>query len=576
MTPWPLAILGAVALAASQPPIDAWPLAWIAPVPWLVLVRRERAAERLGLAMWSAGLVYWLLALHWLRLPHPATSIGWVLLSCYLAIYPALFVAVARRLVHVHRLPLVAAAPLGWVGLEHARGTLLGGFTMGSIAHTQWRWEEVLQTADVIGEAGTSGLVVAVAGGLTEALWKTGDRSRASTGRWWQPTAAAGLLVAAVGYGHFRLEESARLQRAEPLSVLLVQGSIDTQIKQDPGAASDIARHYDALTVAGLDAAGERPDLIVWPETMWRYGLLEIDPRETLPEDVVRDILGPGEAGASDAAERQATARRRLEAQRLEALAAYARRYGTVWVVGLDTQILTPDAASGVRSYNSALFLDARGRVLGRYDKMFPVLFGEYVPLGDRFPWLYRLTPLPGGLTPGIEAVSIPVAGRQVAATICYETTLPEAVRGMVRDLAARGRRPDLLVNLTNDGWFWGSSELDMHLACGIFRAVESRTPLVIAANTGLSAWIDGAGRLRNRGPRRATATLLADVVPDGRRSPYLIWGGWPAAICMTVVAVVLLGRIVGVSPIRENVPVPQPGRAGTGGVDGLAAPESR
>jgi apolipoprotein N-acyltransferase len=100
-----------------------------------------------------------------------------------------------------------------------------------------------------------------------------------------------------------------------------------------------------------------------------------------------------------------------------------------------------------------------------------------------------------------------------------------------VIELRRQGREPDVLVNLTNDGWFWGSSELDMHLACGVFRAVECRKPMLIAANTGFSAWIDGSGRIRCRGPRRDTAVLRVEPRADPRRSPYLIWGDWPAAI---------------------------------------------
>lgn len=91
--------------------------------------------------------------------------------------------------------------------------------------------------------------------------------------------------------------------------------------------------------------------------------------------------------------------------------------------------------------------------------------------------------------------------------------------------LEQQNNRPDVIVNLTNDGWFWGSSELDMHLTAAIFRAIEVRTPVVIAANTGFSAWIDSSGRLLARGPRRNTATLRAKVVPDGRQSPWLAWG---------------------------------------------------
>ena len=97
------------------------------------------------------------------------------------------------------------------------------------------------------------------------------------------------------------------------------------------------------------------------------------------------------------------------------------------------------------------------------------------------------------------------LGGVRIAPNICYESVLSHVIRRQVNALAAEGREPDMLVNLTNDGWFWGSSELDMHLACGVFRAVECRKPLLIAANTGFSAWIDGDGRILEQGPRRAT-----------------------------------------------------------------------
>jgi apolipoprotein N-acyltransferase len=118
-------------------------------------------------------------------------------------------------------------------------------------------------------------------------------------------------------------------------------------------------------------------------------------------------------------------------------------------------------------------------------------------------------------------------------------------VRSLVRSLAATGARPDVLVNLTNDGWFWGSSELDMHLTAAVFRAVEVRTPIVIAANTGFSAWIDGSGRLLDRGPRRDTATLRALVRPDGRASPWLATGAVAAWACVAVAGAVTIGPLV-------------------------------
>ena len=75
--------------------------------------------------------------------------------------------------------------------------------------------------------------------------------------------------------------------------------------------------------------------------------------------------------------------------------------------------------------------------------------------------------------------------------SICYETVIPHVIRRQVATLESRENNPTALVNVTNDAWYWGSSELDMHLACDVFRAVETRLPLVIAANGGISASID-------------------------------------------------------------------------------------
>jgi apolipoprotein N-acyltransferase len=80
-----------------------------------------------------------------------------------------------------------------------------------------------------------------------------------------------------------------------------------------------------------------------------------------------------------------------------------------------------------------------------------------------------------------------------------------------------------------------------MHLVAAIFRAVEVRTPIAIAANTGFSAAIDGCGRLLERGPRRATATLAARLHPDGRRSPLRVTGTLPTGVCVAVAVAVTL-----------------------------------
>ena len=543
-----LALAGAAAMFLVQPPADCWMLAWLAPLPWLAIVQADRlSAAHPWRSLWLGGFCHWLAAIHWLRLPHPTTSIGWVALSAYLACSLPLFVAIARRLVHGWRWPLVVAAPVAWMACEHLRGSVLGGFTFGGLGHTQWRWTTLIQVADCLGAVGVGGVVMAVAAGLAESVAAVASRERVRAAVL-SGLAAAVVLVAAIGYGHWRIQGEPRPE-GPVLDVLLVQGSIDTELKHDPDAASDVAQHYDELTMAALDlregpAVGEagpsRPDLIVWPETMWRWGLLDIDPDEVLPESVVAQTLA-GRDATGTAADRQAVCRRVLEQERLTLLAAFARRYGTHWLVGLDKQVVTPHAPSGAINYNCGLFLDPDGVALACYSKQHPVMFGEYIPLAERFPWLYRLTPLPAGLTAGTQPVAVTIAGSRVAVNICYETALPEAVRTLVLELGRQGGRPDVIVNLTNDGWFWGSSELDMHLTAAIFRAVEVRTPLAIAANTGFSAWIDGSGRLLARGPRRATGTLRARVRPDGRTSPWLVWGSLPLGACVAVAAVALL-----------------------------------
>ena len=138
---------------------------------------------------------------------------------------------------------------------------------------------------------------------------------------------------------------------------------------------------------------------------------------------------------------------------------------------------------------------------------------------------------------------------------------MPHLIRWQVAELDRRGEAPDVLVNLTNDGWFWGSSILDMQLNCAVFRAVEMRRPFLVAANTGFSAWIDGNGTVLAKGPRRATGTLLAEVVPDGRTSWYEKWGDVPLSICVLFCLVMALQAVA-----RRAMALAHVGRIGSDG----------
>ena len=159
-----IGLLGSLLLWASLPPLDLWPLAWIAPLPWLLLILRPELHGRRPIwTLYFVAFVFWMATVHWARLPHWATYFGWVAMAGYLAVYPLLFLLLSRVAVHRLRLSIVFAAPIVWTGLEVARGYMFGGFTMSSLAHTQYRWVVWIQPADVIGCYGLGGLVMLVA-----------------------------------------------------------------------------------------------------------------------------------------------------------------------------------------------------------------------------------------------------------------------------------------------------------------------------------------------------------------------------------------------------------------------------
>ncbi len=523
-----LGFAGALLLWLSLPPVDWWPLAWVAPVPWVLLIRRNRIDGRRPYTMLTfVGFCFWLAALHWLRLPHLLTSLGWIALSFYFAFYLPLFVGLARVAVHRLGLSVVLAAPVVWTGLELARAHLLTGMTMASLGHTQYRWIAVIQISDLFGAFGVSFLVMLVAASLARML--------PAGGRWtlWPVAPAGAVLAAAIIYGHVRMADN-RLRPGPRIA--LVQGDIDIEFLNDPSAREDrnrrIFNQYYALSRQAVER-DKHLNLIVWPETMFTGPLVTYDDGFTLPPDfegTAADVRRAGDDGRSW-------------------MSRLAQSLDVPLLLGVDAYHFGRD---GQQCFNSAAYVARDGRFVGRYDKMHLVMFGEYIPYARQIPWLYRLTPLTGDATPGSKPVAFDVRGARIAPNICYETVLSHVIRGQVDMLAAEGREPDVLVNLTNDGWFWGSSELDMHLACGVFRAVECRKPLVIAANTGFSAWIDGDGRIRQQGPRRATGVIVAETQLDGRRSWYLVHGDWFAGICL--VAAGLFG-LVGILHQRKASP---------------------
>ncbi len=529
-------LAGSVLLWLAYPPVGWSLLAWVAPVLWIGQIMPPKWPEqRPYLKLWSAGTLFWLLALHWIRLPHPLNYLAWLALAAYLGIYLPLFVALSRVAVHRMRIPLWLTAPVVWTGLDLLRGHLMTGFLMGSLAHTQVAYPRIIQIADLVGEYGVTFLIVLVASCIAQALLsyqttcRETDRSRKffCTALCLLPGVAA--MLAAIAYGNWQIIDLALSRKLpqQPLRIALIQGNTLADWKSDPEKQNAIMQEYLQLSSNAVENATSRKvDLVVWPETSFRQTLLTTaDGYSPPPERVHHSHL--------TAAQNE--------------LAVLVRQLGTAVLVGVDRTHLSLDASGQMEFafYNSSILVDADGKQVGTYDKMHRVPFGEFIPLAEWFPFLYRLTPLTGGIQAGQSPTAMQLDGTTYAVNICYETVVPHLIRQQVMQLTDAKTPPDVLVNLTNDAWFWGSSELDMHLACGVFRAIETRTPLVIAANGGLSAHIERTGSIRAVSQRQRPEALLVDISkpPHGVPYPslYIAWGDWFASICMlccTVLAV--------------------------------------
>jgi apolipoprotein N-acyltransferase len=321
--------------------------------------------------------------------------------------------------------------------------------------------------------------------------------------------------------------DDAREASGKSLKVVLLQNSVDTVF----GEPSEFPTYKKYLHQAKA-AAEEHPEtqLMIWPESVF----IGQTP------DFVADADAHMEHIREDDLEKLIAQQKLAFTTHAEAMTGFVNgrdgeRREIAHIVGTMTWHLRNDR---VDTYNSALLLSPRGEVEARYHKMHRVMFGEYIPLGEMFPWIYKLTPMPAGLARGKHTPAMNVAGYKLAPSICFESTVPHLIRRQVRELEARGESPDLLVNMTNDGWFWGSGILDLHYKCAVMRAVEHRRPMLVAANTGFSTAIDPTGRPLAVGPRREVETLAVAVPVYRLGSFYSRFGDLFGILCMTFAGV--------------------------------------
>lgn len=192
---------------------------------------------------------------------------------------------------------------------------------------------------------------------------------------------------------------------------------------------------------------------------------------------------------------------------------------------------------SGARYYNSAFLISNNGNVIEEYRKIHLVPFGEFVPFGKVFPFLKRFTPIEEGFTAGNEYTVFRISSRfyrdglRISALICFEDIFPELARKFIQKGA------DILVNITNDGWFGKTNAVYQHAYLSVFRAVENGVPLVRATNTGLSCFIEYTGKMHVVKPFVEVSDVREILVPKGNTF-YTRYGdvfGWLCAMMLTI-----------------------------------------
>lgn len=197
----------------------------------------------------------------------------------------------------------------------------------------------------------------------------------------------------------------------------------------------------------------------------------------------------------------------------------------------------------GKRLWNSAIAISADGRIGDHFDKIQLLAFGEYVPLGDLFPVLYKWSPLASHLTPGTSAAPLHASGYRFATFICYEDILPRIVRRIMDDQGEG--RANALVNLTNDSWYGAGHEQEQHLMLAAVRSIEHRRWLLRATSTGISAFVDATGRVVQRIPADKRGVALAKVPMIEGTTPYEVMGDWPGVISCAALAILAIGELV-------------------------------
>jgi apolipoprotein N-acyltransferase len=471
-------------------------LAWICLVPQLwVLQRADLTPRRAFYTSWVTGMVAhlgcytWIVYMlrHFAYLPWPLALLGYALLCLAQSLLLAVWGLLAWLCCQRGRVSLLWTAPVSMVVAEWLFPALFPSY----LANSQYRQPLVLQSLEVWGALGLT-FVLVLSCALVQQLGSLIHRRRLpGLAQGASLALATAVCVGNAAYGHFRLDAvTAQLSQAtRKVRVGMVQTNMGIYEKTD-NPEEGLRRHQEQ----SLQLQARGVDLIIWPESGYYYGIYDGT------QNVAQAVLGP---------------------VRTPLL------FGGLRIAG---------GPGHRRLYNTAFLTDAAGTLLSSYDKTFLLAFGEYMPLGELWPSLYKLLPQTPHTSRGSHLRPLTLAGIRYGMLICYEDILPSFARQVAK------QDPDVLVNLTNDAWFGPGHEPSIHLALGLFRAVEHRRYLLRATNTGISSIIEPTGRVQTESAVFERASVEGTFSPQRKTTFYGRFGDWLGYLCVGLLAV-WLGR---------------------------------
>lgn len=506
-----LALLSGFLLAASFPNFGQGWLAWVGFVPLLLAVRGRsvRAAACHG---WIAGVVFFLVSIYWIpdtisnftSIP-PILAKGVLLLLAAVAAYSFALLAGVLEWLAAAGISRVLAAPILWVVLEWMRGFVIAEFPWNLMGYSQLGHLPMAQVADLGGVYLVSAVLVLSNAALAEAVSR--QREGLREGLATQILLAALCPILLWGYGHWRLAQLESIPYRGSIRVGVAQGNIAQDQKWDTDLRDRILAQYLKLTNQAVDAGAQ---LVAWPEA-------------ALPFYFRRDM-------------------RSMDLVRL------ARERGVDLLVGAPG--VEESSKGSFTPYNQAWLIRADGDVVGPYNKIQLVPFGEYIPLGGLFGLIEVAVQSIGEFGRGTEhtifetAVPSPIPGAaptgekrpaRFATLICYEGIFPS----LAREFAAAGA--EFLVNISNDAWYGDTSAPQQHLRMAAMRAIENRIPLIRSTNTGISAYVTDTGAIGPTSALFQEAMLVEAVLLRDVPSFYRSYGDVFLHVCQMLLFMLLL-----------------------------------